>query len=118
MDTMIAFCGLDCAACPAYQATQANDQDWLERITTQWRVEFNAPDMTAASILCDGCAATTGRLSGYCGMCEVRASALERASPTPAAARSIRQEKIVQVEARLHLYYFFLSNGSSSRRSR
>jgi len=51
----------------------------LERVAAEWRVAFNAPEITAAGIVCDGCLATIdGRLAGYCGMCEIRACALER----------------------------------------
>jgi hypothetical protein len=78
MDKMIAYCGLVCTECPAFIATQSNDPKALEAIAAKWREEFNAPQITVESILCDGCLATTGRLSGYCGMCQIRASGLER----------------------------------------
>ena len=80
MDKIIAYCGLNCAVCPAYLATQSNDPAALERVAAEWRVAFNAPDITAESIVCDGCLATAGgRLAGYCSMCEIRACAIERA---------------------------------------
>ena len=79
MDKIIGYCGLNCAGCPAYIATQADDMAALERVAAEWRVAFNAPEMTAESIICDGCLANIGgRLAGYCGMCEIRACALER----------------------------------------
>ena len=79
MDTIIAYCGLDCSGCPAYRATQANDRAALERTAAQWREQFNTSQITADSILCDGCLAHDGgRLSGYCTICEIRACALER----------------------------------------
>jgi hypothetical protein len=74
MSTLIAYCGLDCAQCEAYQATQANDLAWQEKIVAKWRVDFNAPNMTVQDITCDGCRGP--RLGGYCAMCEIRASAL------------------------------------------
>ena len=77
MDTMIAYCGLTCSDCPAYQATQANDMVALERVAAQWREQFNAPEITATAIQCDGCLSTTGRLSGYCTTCQIRACATE-----------------------------------------
>jgi hypothetical protein len=79
MEKIIAYCGLNCAECPAYLATQSGDPAALERVAAEWRVAFNAPEMTAESIICDGCLATNGgRLADYCGMCEIRACALER----------------------------------------
>jgi len=86
MDKIIAYCGLNCAACPAYVATQSGDPAALERVAAEWRVAFHAPDMTAESIVCDGCLANIGgRLASYCGMCEIRACAIERALPHCAA---------------------------------
>ena len=78
MNPMIAFCGLDCAACEAYLATQANDEAAKERIAAKWRQEFNAPDITAVHVTCDGCLAFNGRLGGYCTMCPIRACGVER----------------------------------------
>jgi len=75
---MIAYCGLDCAQCPGYIATQANDLAALEKVAAEWREAFNAPDITVNDVMCDGCLSTTGRLSGYCGQCEVRLCAVPR----------------------------------------
>ena len=79
MDRIIAYCGLVCSDCPAYVATQTNDPAALERVAAQWREAFNAPEITADSIICDGCLGTNGgRLSGYCATCDIRACGLER----------------------------------------
>lgn len=72
---MIAYCGLTCTDCPAYLATQAGDRAELERVAALWREEFNAPHITVASILCDGCI-IEGRKCGHCAECEIRACAL------------------------------------------
>jgi len=77
MDPIIAFCGLNCSACEAYIATQANDRAAQERLVAKWRVEFNAPDMTIESVTCDGCLAFNGRLGGYCLQCPIRACGIE-----------------------------------------
>jgi hypothetical protein len=76
-ERLIAYCGLVCNECPAYVATRANDRAELERVAAMWREEFNAPNITAESILCDGCA-VAGRKSGYCAECEIRACAMAR----------------------------------------
>ena len=73
---MIAYCGLVCTDCPAYVATQADDREVLERVAAQWREEYNAPDITVESVICDGCL-DGGRKSGYCSTCEIRACAVE-----------------------------------------
>jgi hypothetical protein len=94
MEPMIAVCGLDCAVCPAYQATQANDEAAKERIAAQWRAEFNNPAIDAANIACDGCLAASGRLGGYCLKCEPRLCAVGRGYPNCARCPDYRCAKI------------------------
>ena len=77
MDKIIAYCGLICTDCPAYTATQANDQAALERVAAQWREEFNAPNITAEAVICDGCL-SGGRKCSHCAECPIRACGLER----------------------------------------
>ncbi len=84
MSTLIAACGLDCAKCEAYIATQANDSAALEQIAAKWRVEYNAPGISATNILCDGCM-SGGRTIGHCAECKIRLCALERGLPNCAA---------------------------------
>jgi hypothetical protein len=79
MKKIIAYCGLVCSDCPAYLATQADDRQELERVAAFWRVQFSAPQITADSIVCDGCLPNAkGRLSGYCSICKIRACAEKR----------------------------------------
>ena len=79
MDRIVAYCGLVCTNCPAYTATQADDRTALERVAAEWREAFNAPEITADSIICDGCLGHNGgRLSGYCSECQIRACGVER----------------------------------------
>jgi hypothetical protein len=80
MGKIMGFCGLDCAECPAYIATQSGDRGAQERVAAQWRTQFNKPEITADSILCDGCAGN-GRISGYCSTCEMRACGMKRGIP-------------------------------------
>ena len=75
MERMVAHCGLICTDCPAYAATQANDQAALEAVATQWRKEYNAPNITAESVLCDGCLTDKGQKCNHCFECEIRACA-------------------------------------------
>ncbi len=78
MDKIVAYCGLVCSNCPAYIATQADDRAALERVAAQWREEFNAPDMTVESIICDGCLTDEGRKCSHCFECQIRACGMER----------------------------------------
>jgi hypothetical protein len=78
MDRMIAYCGLVCTDCQAYIATQANDVEALERMAANARAEFNMPDVTVESVMCDGCLTESQRLCGYCFECQVRACGMAR----------------------------------------
>ena len=77
MLSRIAACGLDCAHCEAYLATQAEDLLALEHIAEKWSREFNSPGLTADTIQCDGCLAV-GRKIGHCSECPIRLCVLER----------------------------------------
>ena len=93
MEQIIAACGLDCAQCLAYKATQANDQAAKERVLAQWRVEYNNPNMTIQDVTCDGCM-TGVRHGGYCALCPIRACAEERSLANCAACDDYGCEKL------------------------
>ena len=70
MGKMVAYCGLDCADCDAYKATQNNDQALREKIAAEWTegYKFNfTPDM----INCTSCTGSGVKI-GHCAECEVR----------------------------------------------
>jgi hypothetical protein len=77
MDKIISYCGLVCTDCPAYIATQADDQAALEQTAAQWREEYNAPNITVEYVVCDGCT-KPGRKNGHWAECEICACAIER----------------------------------------
>jgi len=77
MDKIIAYCGLVCDECPAYLATQADDDQARAKIAAEWSEAFGA-GMKPEDINCDGCLGAGGRKVGYCGMCEIRVCAVER----------------------------------------
>ena len=77
MVSLIAACGLDCAQCDSYKATQANDLLMLEATVVKWTKEYNAPGLTVENIQCDGCM-TAGRKTGHCGECQIRLCAIDR----------------------------------------
>ncbi len=93
MSTLIAACGLDCAKCEAYIATQANDQPALEQVAAKWRLEYNAPGILATNILCDGCMAG-GRVIGHCSECKIRLCAVERGVENCAACPEYACEQL------------------------
>jgi len=66
MERIIAYCGLLCNECPAYQATQAKDEAWLERVAANWRVEYSNPTFTKDNVACNGCHGADGKICTHC----------------------------------------------------
>ena len=77
MNGKTALCGLNCLACPAYIATQENDNEKREGTAAQWTEMFGR-EVTPEEINCDGCTSDTGRLFTHCTTCEIRACAMEK----------------------------------------
>jgi hypothetical protein len=71
MDKMMAYCGLVCTDCPAFIATQKNDDAERKKVAEKWNKEFNG-SFKPGDINCDGCLADSGRLIGFCQQCEIR----------------------------------------------
>ena len=94
MVTLLAACGLDCAKCDAYLATQANDQAALAELAEKWIKEYNAPGLTAANVECDGCM-TEGRKIGHCSECQIRLCAVERGLANCAVCPDYGCEKLL-----------------------
>jgi len=81
---MIAKCGIVCSECPAYIATQKNDDTLRAETAKKWSEMFKA-DIKAADINCNGCQSDTGPLFNYCSTCEIRKCAAEKKAATCAA---------------------------------
>ena len=77
MKQLIACCGIDCENCDARIATVNNDNELREKTAQKWRVMYNAPDITAASINCMGCR-TDGSKVAHCDECEIRICVKEK----------------------------------------
>ncbi len=92
MHEMIAYCGLDCATCDAFKATQAGDLEQKIQIAERWakdlKMEFTSDDIT-----CDGC--KSDRISAWCQrVCEIRPCAAGREVDTCAHCNEYLCEKL------------------------
>ena len=74
---MIAFCGLNCAKCPAFKATQADDDEARARTAAFYAKKYGFT-LTPDQINCDGCKAAGGRRLAYCRTCDVRKCGMEK----------------------------------------
>jgi len=78
MPEMLAYCGIDCAACPALIATRTDDNALRAKTATEWSKMFGH-DFKPEEINCTGCLTETGPHVVYCeSMCEIRKCARGR----------------------------------------
>lgn len=71
MERMIAFCGTVCTECPAFLATERDDDDGRKKTAELWSKQYNA-DIKPEDINCKGCISEGGLIFGYCNVCEIR----------------------------------------------
>lgn len=74
---MMAYCGINCSECPAYIATQNNDNEARAKVALEWQKAFN-PNIKPEDINCDGCTSNSTRLFNYCKECKIRLCAIEK----------------------------------------
>jgi len=92
---MIAYCGLHCFQCPAYLATQADDDKLRAECASKWTREFKF-DIKPEQINCDGCKAD-GRKFFVCKMCKVKKCAEEKALDNCSLCDDLNCEKLEQM---------------------
>jgi hypothetical protein len=77
MQEIVAYCGLVCTECPAYGATQKNDNKARAKIAEEWSEKYQHIFKTE-DINCDGCLAVGDVQIGYCAVCEIRKCCFDR----------------------------------------
>jgi len=92
MSEMIAYCGLDCAECDAFIATQLKDLERKKGIAERWtkahNIEFRPEDVDCAGCMSD-------KISGWCTkICKVRPCAEARGVKTCAHCENYLCEKL------------------------
>jgi hypothetical protein len=89
----IAYCGLDCGACPAFHAVERLTVEERQAVADKWNVEYGGTH-TVADIDCAGCT-HEGHLAPYCSMCEIRACGIEKAVATCAECADYGCQKLM-----------------------
>ena len=78
MERMIAYCGIVCTECPAFIATQKDDDDLRKQTAEFWSQQFNV-DLKPDIINCkEGCLSDGDDIFGHCQVCEIRSCAKEK----------------------------------------
>lgn len=91
MTALIAPCGIDCAVCDAYIATQTNNADLKQKLADNFKKQFGK-DVSFAELDCDGCP-SEGRHIGFCSQCAIRACAFGKGYATCAQCSDFPCEK-------------------------
>jgi Protein of unknown function (DUF3795) len=86
----LAYCGLDCGACPALNAAERLTMGERQAVAEQWNASFGAA-FTAADI---DCTVVEGPHPSYCGQCSIRACASQRALPSCAECADYGCDKL------------------------
>ncbi len=94
MEELLGACGLECGGCPAYVATQANDEEKIAEISRQWSEQYGA-DIKPEQVWCDGCLTAGERKCGHCAECDIRTCVAGRGLATCAGCDDYGCEKIV-----------------------
>jgi hypothetical protein len=92
-EKIIGFCGLDCAACPAYHAAERFTTAERQKTAEAWSQQYNVK-MSAEDIDCVGCTPQEGTHVGYCAVCQIRLCGLEKKVSHCAACPDYGCEKL------------------------
>jgi len=76
MERITAFCGLICNECPAYLATQNDDDAERRLVAKMWSEEYDT-GISPEEINCDGCLGNE-RVFRHCNVCEIRSCSKEK----------------------------------------
>lgn len=91
MKTHIAYCGLECAQCPAFIHTANKNQEGLNKLAKEWsssEMPFSPEDLQ-----CYGCRQNK-KIFTWCNSCDVRTCAIEKNVENCAYCDSYPCEKI------------------------
>jgi hypothetical protein len=92
---MVSCCGLACADCPAYIATQNDDHVLREKTAKQW----SAPgyEVPPKDVICDGCKSGGNLFKHWSETCDVRLCVNERGLKNCAFCDDYACEKLENV---------------------
>lgn len=93
MESMTSYCGIICSKCPAYLATQADDDKARKDVARLWSKQYGI-NIKLQDANCDGCLRTDGRLIGHCRICGIRACGIKKKVSTCASCTDYACEQL------------------------
>ena len=76
MENIISYCGINCANCPTYLATQKEDDELRRQVQKNYKNNFKM-DIKLEDVNCDGCNSDE-KVFFFCSTCRVRKCAREK----------------------------------------
>ena len=76
MTELIAFCGLDCAQCPAWRGLARTREEERAKLAEEWSTETHP--LIAKDLDCEGCVGPDDQLVSFCRACDIRRCGTER----------------------------------------
>ncbi|HHE38936.1 MAG TPA: DUF3795 domain-containing protein [Candidatus Cloacimonetes bacterium] len=95
MCKMIGSCGIVCSDCPAFIATQNDDEDLRKKTAADWAKMYDA-DIKPEDVFCVGCLQSNGRLFSHCNVCEIRKCCREKGIDNCAYCPDYACDKIIE----------------------
>ena len=95
MEKIVGYCGIVCTKCPAFLATNNNDDEMRKTTAETWSKEFNA-DIKPEQINCEGCHSTNGVIFNHCTVCEIRKCGLTKEIITCADCNDYACQKLAE----------------------
>lgn len=95
----IAYCGINCSTCPAFVATQKQQEKVRMRIAKLWSDQEH--EYQACEITCKGCHEPWGKKFRHCQDCEVRECARVKLLDTCADCNEYPCEKLLSLHKSL-----------------
>jgi hypothetical protein len=74
---MISYCGLVCTECPAYLATQNDDDERRRSVAETWSRQYGS-DLKPEDINCSGCLPGEEVYFSHCLVCDIRACGMDK----------------------------------------
>ncbi len=75
-EKMVAFCGIVCNECPAFIATQSDDDELREKTALKW--SSDEYPLKSEDINCFGCVEEGKKMMDFCLECRVRKCGFEK----------------------------------------
>ncbi|MGQ9705747.1 MAG: DUF3795 domain-containing protein [bacterium] len=74
---IVSYCGIMCSQCPAYIATQKNDDNMRQEMAEKWSKMYDA-EIKPEYVNCDGCSSESDLRIDYTNECAIRLCGIEK----------------------------------------